>query len=305
MMGAEGIKELLKQSGRRGPQPGDPREAEDRSLAAEEAEVFQAPAGGRVLPQVGQQARVDDSGRDAGDPSGAPAAGASGRRPVRHIGSQRSLPPRDQPQQPVEEADGAACSRRDRAQREAHVAGGRGRAVRQRTPRARAARGQQPAVEVALGHIEGQAGPIPAEPAGQARRLLRPLGDRRGAGAETAPVRAAQEDGAGVVQAVHLSPAGAAGTLHHHQAGQGTGRTAGSGGVGHPRGSHPRPPDSAQPRSHLAPPRHPGLRARAGGGQGDQDSPPGLHRLQRRLRRRPDGRAHPALAGGPGGGLAA
>ena len=43
---------------------------------------------------------------------------------------------------------------------------------------------------------------------------------------------------------------------------------------------------------------HPGLRADAGRGQGDQDPPARLHRLQRRLRRRPDGRARAALARG-------
>ena len=43
---------------------------------------------------------------------------------------------------------------------------------------------------------------------------------------------------------------------------------------------------------------HPGLRADAGRGQGHQDPPAGLHGLQRRLRRRPDGRARAALARG-------
>ena len=36
----------------------------------------------------------------------------------------------------------------------------------------------QPAAEVALRHAQGQAGPLPPEPARQARRLLRPFGDR-------------------------------------------------------------------------------------------------------------------------------
>ena len=37
---------------------------------------------------------------------------------------------------------------------------------------------RQPSAEVALRHAQGQAGPLPPEPARQARRLLRPLGDR-------------------------------------------------------------------------------------------------------------------------------
>ncbi len=36
----------------------------------------------------------------------------------------------------------------------------------------------QPGAEVALRHAQGQAGTLPPEPARQARRLLRPLGDR-------------------------------------------------------------------------------------------------------------------------------
>ena len=47
---------------------------------------------------------------------------------------------------------------------------------------------------------------------------------------------------------------------------------------------------------------HPGLRADAGRGQGHPDPPAGLHRLQRRLRRRPDGRAPAAVGRGPGRG---
>ncbi len=47
---------------------------------------------------------------------------------------------------------------------------------------------------------------------------------------------------------------------------------------------------------------HPGVRAAARGGQGDPGAPAGLPRLQRRLRRRPDGRAPAALRGGAGGG---
>ncbi len=47
---------------------------------------------------------------------------------------------------------------------------------------------------------------------------------------------------------------------------------------------------------------HPGVRAAAGRGQGDPGPPAGVPRLQRRLRRRPDGRAPAAVGGGAGGG---
>ena len=297
MMGAEGIKELLKKVDVEASQRRNSREDEDRAVAAEEAEVRQAPARGGIVPQVGQQAGVDDSGRDPGDSAGAAPAGAAGWRPFRHLRSERPVPPRDQPQQPAEEADRAARAGRDRAQRKAHAAGSRGRAVRQRPPRPRAARRQQPPAEVALRYPQGQAGPLPPEPARQARGLLRPFGHRGGSGAEAAPVRSSQEDGARAVQAVHLSPPGAARPLHHHQAGQGTGGAAGSGGVGHSGRGHQGPSHSAEPRSHAAPPRHSGVRAGAGGRQGDQDSPAGLHGVQRGFRRRPDGRPHSAVAG--------
>ena len=276
------------------------REDEERDLDAEALEVRQAPESGRGLPQERQQAALDDPGRDPGDSAGAASAGSAGWRALRHQRPERPVPPRDQPQQPAEEADGPARARSDRAQREAHAAGSGGRAVRQRTPGPRAARRQQPPAEVALRHAEGQAGALPAEPAGQARGLLRPLGDRGGPGTQAAPVRPAQEDGAGAVQAVHLSPAGADRALHHHQAGKGNGGVAGTDRVGHPGRGDQGPPGAAEPRSHAAPPGHPGIRAGAGGRQGDQDPPAGLHRLQRRLRRRPDGGPHSAVAGSAG-----
>ena len=241
---------------------------------------------------------MDDPGRDPGDPARAPAARAARRRPLRDLRPERPLPPRDQPQQPAEEADRAARARRDRAQREAHAAGGGRRALRQRPPRPRAARGQQPAAQVALRHAQGQAGPLPPEPARQARRLLGPLGDRGRPGAEAAPVRAAEEDGARAVQAVHLQQAREGRPGHDDQGRQGDGRAAAARGVGLPRGGHPRAPGAAEPRAHAPPPRDPGLRADAGRGQGDQDPPARLHGVQRRLRRRPDGRARAAVARG-------
>ena len=51
-----------------------------------------------------------------------------------------------------------------------------------------------------------------------------------------------------------------------------------------------------EPRADAAPPRHPGLRAGADRRQGDPAASAGLRRVQRRLRRRPDGRARSAVA---------
>ena len=108
---------------------------------------------------------------------------------ARDLRPERPLPARHQPQQPVEETAGAAGARGHRPQREAHAAGGGERPVRQRPARTRAQGVQQPSPQVALRHAQGQAGPLPAEPAGQARGLLRPLGGRRGCRSQAPPGR--------------------------------------------------------------------------------------------------------------------
>ena len=66
------------------------------------------------------------------------------------------------------------------------------RAVRQRPTRPRHHWRQQASAEVARRYAEGQAGPFPPEPVGQARRLFRPLGYRRRPRTEAASVRSAR-----------------------------------------------------------------------------------------------------------------
>ena len=80
------------------------------------------------------------------------------------------------------------------------------------------------------------------------------------------------------------------------QAVQEAGREGKAGSLGHSRRGDPRASGAAQPRADAASPRHPGVRARADRRQGDPASSAGLHRLQRGLRRRPDGRARSAVA---------
>ena len=92
--------------------------------------------------------------------------------------------------------------------------GGGRRAVRQRPARPGAQGDEQPPPEVALRHAQGQAGPFPPEPARQAGRLLRPVGDRGRPRAAAQRVRPAEEDGARALQAVHLQLA--RGEVHHH-----------------------------------------------------------------------------------------
>ena len=75
-----------------------------------------------------------------------------------------------------------------------------------------------------------------------------------------------------------------------------------AGRLGRPRRGHHRAPGAAEPRADAAPAGHPGLRAAAGRGQGHPDPPAGLHRVQRGLRRRPDGGAPAAVRRGAGRG---
>jgi hypothetical protein len=304
-IGAEAIREMLAaidleseaEQAARGPQGGHGRtEAQEDHQASEDR---------RDLPRIRQPARVDGHDRRPGHPAGTAPAGAAGWRPVRDLGPQRPLSPGHQPEQPPQAPDRAARAGHHHPQRKADAAGIRRRAVRQRPPRPRHHRGQQAPAEIAQRHAEGQAGPLPPEPARQARRLLGPFGHRDRTGAEAAPVRPAQEDGAGAVQAVHLLAAGGQGPVLHRQAGEEAGREGTPRGLGHPRRGDPRAPGPAEPRADAAPPGHPGVRARADRGQGDPASPAGLLGLQRRLRRRPDGRSRAAFAGSPARGARA
>ena len=119
---------------------------------------------------------------------------------------------------------------------------------------------------------------------------------------EAAPVRPAQAHGAGAVQALRHEAAGRRRAGPEHQVGQAHGRASPAPGVGRAGRGHPGAPGVPEPCPHPAPTGHPGLRARPGRGQGHSGPPARLHGLQRRLRRRPDGRPPPAVRRGPGGG---
>ncbi len=287
---------------RRQPRDRDAAQGPGRDrLRGEDQEVRQAPEGARGIPALGHQARVDDPRGAAGAAAGTASAGAARRRPLRDVGPERPVSPRHQPQQPPEAPARAQGAGNHRPQREADAAGGGRLAARQRPSRQGDDGREQAPAEVARRHDQGQGRPLPPEPARQARRLLGPLGHRGRPAAEAAPVRPAEADGARAVQAVHLQQARADGPGHHDQGGQEDGRVAGAGGVGHPRRGDPPAPGDAEPRADAAPPRHPGLRAGADRGQGDPAAPAGLRRVQRRLRRRPDGRARAAVARGAAG----
>ena len=126
-----------------------------------------------------QQAGVDDPRRRSGDPARPASARAARRRPLRDVRSERSLSPRHQPQQPPPEADHASRAGSHSPEREAHAAGSGRRAVRQRPSLQGDSRPRQASAQVAVRHAQGQAGPVPSEPARQARGLLGPFGHRR------------------------------------------------------------------------------------------------------------------------------
>ena len=133
-----------------------------------------------------------------------------------------------------------------RQQREAHAPRGRRRAVRQRPSRTSGGRSVRSTAQEPLGHVEGQAGPVPSEPARQARRLLGPFGHRGRSAAEAAPVRSAQDDGPGALQALRHEAPHRDADGPEHQERQAHGRTAQGRGVGRPRRGHPRAPGAAR-----------------------------------------------------------
>ena len=227
-MGAEGIRELLRALDVNAEIETLRKELETTGSDTKIKKIAKRLKVLEAFQQVRHQAGLDDHGGAAGAAAGAAPAGAAGRRPLRDLGPERPVPPRHQPQQPPEASAGAEGARHHRAQRKAHAAGSRRLAARQRPPRQGDDRRQQAAAEVARRHDQGQGRPFPPEPAGQARRLLRPLGDRRRTATQAAPVRPAEADGAGTVQAVHLQQARTDGHGHDDQGRQEDGRKPGT-----------------------------------------------------------------------------
>ena len=300
-MGAESIRDLLRDLDLE--LEANVAARHDQDVEGPEAAARdQAPEGRQRVHQVGEPPRVDGARGRAGDPAGAAPDGAARRWPLRHVRPERPLPPRHQPEQPPQAAARPRRAGDHRQQREAHAAGGRRRTVRQRPPRPRGHRPGQPPAEVAQRHAQGQAGPLPPEPARQARRLLGPFGHRGRPDAAPAPVRSAEADGARALQAVHHEPARRAEVRPEHQGGEEVRRLDDARGVGRPRRGDRRASGAAEPRTDAAPSRHPGVRADPRRGQGDPGPPARLPRVQRGLRRRPDGRPPSALRGGAGRG---
>ena len=101
-----------------------------------------------ALRKSGNRPAVDDLHGVAGHSAGTAPDGAARRRPFRDLRPERSLPPRDQPQQPSQATARARRAGHHRPQREAHAAGGGRRVDRQRPARPRRLRlGQAQAEE--------------------------------------------------------------------------------------------------------------------------------------------------------------
>ena len=239
---------------------------------------------------------------DPGDPAGSAPARPARRRPLRDHRPQRSLPPRHQPQQPPEAAARAQRAGDHHPQREAHAAGGGRRALRQRPPRQDHHRPEQAPAQVALSDmLKGKQGRF-------RQNLLGKRVDYSGRSViVVGPTLKLHQCGLPKKMALELfkpfiyNKLEERGLRHHHQERQEDGGEGASRGLGHPRGGHQRAPGAPEPRADAAPPRHPGVRAGAHRGQGHPAPPARLRGLQRRLRRRPDGRPRAALGRGADG----
>ena len=263
----------------------------------EAQEDRQAPQGHRGVPRERQPPRVDDAHGHPGAPAGSAPARPARRRPLRDVSDLNDLYRRvinrnNRLKRLLELNAPEIIIRNERRMLQEAVDalfdnGRRGKTIT--GPNKRPLKSPQR-------HAQGQAGPLPSEPARQARRLLGPFGHRRRPRAQAAPVRSAEEDGARAVQAVHLQQARRARLRQHHQVCEEDGGEGAPRGLGHPRGGHQRAPGAPEPRADAPPPRHPGVRAGPHRGQGHPAAPARLRGVQRRLRRRPDGRPRAAVA---------
>ena len=248
------------------------------------------------FPQIGQSSGVDDSRCDSGYSTRAATAGAARWRTFCDLRSERSLSSRHQPQQPSEEADGAAAPEvivrnEKRMLQEAVDAlfdnGRRGRVLRGVNNRP---------LKSLSGTLKGKQGRF-------RQNLLGKRVDYSGRSViVVGPELKLHQCGLPKKMALELFKP----FIYNQLESQGHAATIKQAqemverqerrGLGHSRGSDPRASGPSQPRADAPPSRHSGFRAGAGRRQGDQDSSARLYGVQRRLRRRPDGGPHSAFA---------
>ena len=223
--------------------------------------------------------------RDPGHPAGPAPDGAARRWPLRDLGPQRPLPSRHQPQQPPQAAARPRRARDHRQQREADAAGGRRRLFDNgRRGRPVTGPGNRPLKSLS-DMLKGKQGRFRQNLLGKrvdySGRSVIVVGPQLKLHQCGLPKQMALELFKPFVDEAPRRPRPRA----EHQGGQAHGRARAPGRVGRPRRGHHGAPGAAQPRTHAAPSRHPGVRAAARRGQGHPDPPARLLGVQRRLRR--------------------
>jgi DNA-directed RNA polymerase subunit beta' len=158
-----------------------------------------------------------------------------------------------------------------------------------------------PRTQIPERHAQGQKRTLPPQPARQARGLLRSFRDRGRPAVETEPVRPAQEHGARTLSSVRDRPPRAERVCRQREGRAPPDRAQPSRGVGGAGRCDRRTPRPVEPRAHAAPSGHPGVRADPDRRFRHPVAPARHHRLQRGLRRRPDGCPRPAFAEGGAG----
>ena len=99
-MGAEALQTLLQNFDLEA-EAQTPARDDSHGQGAEEAAGPQAAESRRVVPEHHEFAARHGARLRSGDPAGPAPDGAVRRWPVRHLGPERPVPPRDQPQQPT------------------------------------------------------------------------------------------------------------------------------------------------------------------------------------------------------------
>ena len=211
-MGAEAIKVLLERSDMEALALSSARPLTETSSQQKVKDLTKRLKLVNDIKNSSQQARVDGPGGHPGHPAGPAASGAAGRRQLRHQRPERSLSPDHQPEQPAQEADRPQRPGGHHPQRETDAPAGGGFAVGQRpVPRPVLGSNNRP-LKMPDRHDQGQAGPLPREPPGQAGGLLGPFGDRGRTQAEALSVRSAQEDRPGALQPFIIRGSSSTGT---------------------------------------------------------------------------------------------
>ncbi len=122
-MGAEAVYELLKTIDLNAELIRLREEIAVDEFRNEAEALVQAHQARRSVHRIGQPSGIHGHDRAAGAAAGSASARPARRRTFRDVGSERPVPPRDQPQQPPEAPARTQCARHHRAQRKAHAAG--------------------------------------------------------------------------------------------------------------------------------------------------------------------------------------